>query len=82
MANTASIWTSYLYPRSDGPRYVRAMAVNSAAAFIVVCAATMLRLMLVRLNERLEAGIQVDGAVNSPPTVDSELDRGGFRYKV
>jgi hypothetical protein len=62
-----------------GPRYIVAMSVNCAMTFIAICAALTLRIMLVRLNKKLDRGEAVDGAVNEGT---AEAGRKGFRYKV
>ncbi|OAA55752.1 Major facilitator superfamily domain, general substrate transporter [Cordyceps fumosorosea ARSEF 2679] len=52
-ASVSFIWTPYLWPTSDAPRYVIPMA--SSAAFCVACAAGawLMRWMLVRENRRI-----------------------------
>lgn len=72
VSNCSSIYASYMYPTSAQPQYTVAMCVNCATAFIAVCAATVMRMVLVRLNKKLERGEWVEGAINS----------GGFRFKV
>jgi hypothetical protein len=79
VSNTSSIYASYMYPNSAGPRYIVAMSVNCATSFIAICAATVLRFMLVRLNKKLEQGIYVEGAVNALP---AEAAQHGFRFKI
>lgn len=68
-----------MYPKSAGPQYVLAMSVNCAMAFIAICAALTLRLMLMRLNRKLEQGIYVEGAINALPGTAAQH---GFRFKV
>lgn len=79
VSNTSSIYASYMYPSSAGPRYIVAMSVNCVTSFIAVCAATVLRLVLVRLNKRLDRGIHVEGAINALP---GEAAEHGFRFKI
>lgn len=79
VSNCSSIYASYLYPKSAHPHYTVAMAVNCATAFVAVCAATVMRAVLVRLNRRLDAGIFVKGAINAVP---GEGAANGFRFKV
>lgn len=78
VANTSSIYASYLYPNSAAPHYTLAMVVNCGTAVIAVLTATVMRVILVRLNKKLERGIFVEGAINSVP--------GGavnpFRFKI
>lgn len=79
VSNTSSIYASYMYPDSAAPAYTIAFVVNSITSFIAICAATVLRMMLVRLNKKLEAGVYVPGAVNAAP---GEAAAHGFRFKV
>jgi hypothetical protein len=46
---------------------------------IAILAALTLRIILVRLNKKLDQGIFVEGAVNSGTT---EAGKKGFRFKV
>jgi hypothetical protein len=68
-----------MYPNSAGPRYIVAMSVNCCTSFIAICAATVLRFILVRLNRKLEKGVYVEGAINALP---DEAAHHGFRFKV
>jgi hypothetical protein len=52
------------------------MSVNSATAFIAIVAATILRIILVRLNKKLDRGEPVAGAV------PSQAGQRGFRFLV
>ncbi|KAI9721833.1 MAG: hypothetical protein M1812_002169 [Candelaria pacifica] len=79
VSNTSSIYASYMYPPSDGPRYVLAMAVNCGTALIAVIAATSLRIILGRLNKKLDAGQYVSGAVASGEGVPGAAKKG-FRF--
>ncbi|KAI9774745.1 MAG: hypothetical protein M1835_005984 [Candelina submexicana] len=60
VSNTSSIYASYMYPPSDGPRYV-------------------LRVILRKLNRRLDAGKYVSGAVVSGEGVPGAAEKG-FRF--
>jgi hypothetical protein len=79
VSNCSSIYASYLYPKSADPHYTVAMIVNCCTAFGAVCAATVMRVVLVRLNKKLEVGIWVEGAINAVP---GEGAVNGFRFKV
>ena len=79
VSNTSSIYASYMYPKSAGPKYTVAFIVNCVTAFIAILAATVLRFILVRLNKKLDAGIYVAGAINAAP---GEAASHGFRFKV
>jgi len=91
VSNTSSIYASYMFPKSDGPRYVLAMSVCSATAFVAICAATVLRTILRRLNKKLDRGEYVEGAINPRQTIaDGVIGEGipstaaarGFRFLV
>ncbi|KAG9231960.1 major facilitator superfamily domain-containing protein [Amylocarpus encephaloides] len=79
ISNTSSIYASYMYSPSMGPRYVIAMSVNCAMSVMAMLAALTLRLILVRLNKKLEQGIFVEGAINAVPT---EAGQKGFRFRI
>ncbi|KAL5363001.1 major facilitator superfamily domain-containing protein [Aspergillus floccosus] len=53
IANVSFIWTPYLWPSSDEPRYTIAM--SSSAAFSVACAtsAWIMKLWLIRTNRKI-----------------------------
>ncbi|KAF6811713.1 pantothenate transporter liz1 [Colletotrichum sojae] len=79
VSNCSSIYASYLYPKSASPQYTAAFIHNCIACFIAICAATVLRVVLTRLNKRLERGEYVEGAINAAP---GEAATHGFRFKV
>ncbi|MCJ1369316.1 hypothetical protein MMC20_000526 [Loxospora ochrophaea] len=80
VSNASSIYASYMYPDSAGPRYVVAMSVNCATAVIAICSATVLRFILVRLNKKLDRGEPVEGAVAVGEGVPGEASKKGFRF--
>lgn len=47
--------------------------------FMAICAALVLRVVLVRLNKQLDAGIVISGAINSGI---KDGEQRGFRYRV
>lgn len=54
MVSMASfIYTPYLYPKSDGPRYLTAMTSNACFAFMTIVAAWALRVWLGTMNRRM-----------------------------
>ncbi|KAI1501911.1 major facilitator superfamily domain-containing protein [Biscogniauxia marginata] len=79
VSNASSIYASYMYQDSMAPRYVIAMSVNCGTTFMAMVAATVMRIMLVRLNKKLDQGIFVEGAINALP---GEAAHHGFRFKV
>ncbi|KAF3398002.1 hypothetical protein F1880_006439 [Penicillium rolfsii] len=76
VSNASSIYASYMYPSSDGPRFVPAMSVNCATAFMAILAATALRFILVRLNKKLDRGEHIEGSV------PGQASSRGFRFLV
>lgn len=53
VANASYIYTAYLYPDGDGPRYLTAMSSNAAFAFACIASAWALRFWLQSSNKRL-----------------------------
>ncbi|KAL9016034.1 MAG: hypothetical protein Q9185_006600 [Variospora sp. 1 TL-2023] len=80
VSNASSIYASYMYPESAGPRYIVAMSVNCVTAFIAICAATVLRFILVHLNQKLDGGEMVEGAVAVAEAIPGEAAKKGFRF--
>lgn len=87
VSNASSIFTSYLYPSSGsigGPRYILAFSFNSGACFMVICLALLLRIVLVRLNKKLDMESPHEeraGGVDANGT-PIEAAQKGFRYLV
>lgn len=52
VANASYIYTAYLYPKSDGPRYLIGMSANCAFALCTIAAAWVLRFWLVATNKK------------------------------
>lgn len=87
VSNSSTIYASYMYPDGDSPRYILAMSVDCATAFIAILAATLLRFILVGLNKKLDRGEYVEGAINDKELqgnggVDLEGARKRFRFRV
>ncbi|TRX95811.1 hypothetical protein FHL15_003365 [Xylaria flabelliformis] len=79
VSNATSIYASYLYQDWMAPQYVIAFSVNSGTAALAIASALILRIILVRLNKKLDQGIFVEGAINALPGHAAEH---GFRFKV
>ncbi|KAJ9608454.1 hypothetical protein H2200_007442 [Cladophialophora chaetospira] len=56
VANASYIYTPYLYPKGDGPKYLTAMASNAAFAFTTIACAWVMRIWLQRTNKKLKEG--------------------------
>ncbi|KAJ8121306.1 hypothetical protein ONZ43_g2212 [Nemania bipapillata] len=78
VGNTANIYGSYMYPASDGPRYLPGGAATASVALLVAILAFVVRLVLQRENRRIaqhEESEREAGVVGTPETVAV-----GFRY--
>nr|POE86522.1 putative transporter [Quercus suber] len=76
VSNASSIYASYMY--SGKPRYIVAFSVNCCTLLLAFVCTTVLRVMLTRLNRKLDRGEHVEGAVNGVRTGGGK----GFRYLV
>lgn len=56
VANASYIYTAYLYPKSDGPRYLIAMSSNTAFGIATIASAWVLRWWLMNTNRKINAG--------------------------
>ncbi|KAF4463762.1 tartrate transporter [Fusarium albosuccineum] len=54
VANASYIYTAYLYPKNDGPRYLIGMSSNAAFAVMCIASTWVLRVWLVRTNKKLD----------------------------
>lgn len=54
LGNTALIWTPYLYPKSQGPRYRTAWIVNLSLCVLCIVLSVALRLVLQRANKKVD----------------------------
>lgn len=59
IGNTALIWTPYLYPQSDGPRYRTAWSVNLALCVLCIALSLALRIILQKANKKLSLETEV-----------------------
>ena len=48
------IYTPYLYPTTDGPKYLTAMSANAAFSFVSICAAWAMKFWLKRTNKKMK----------------------------
>ncbi|KAI4167871.1 MAG: hypothetical protein LQ343_006830 [Gyalolechia ehrenbergii] len=77
----ALAWISNTLPRPPAKsQKVVAMSVNCVTAFIAICAATLLRFILVHLNKKLDRGEVVEGAVAVGEAIPGEAAQKGFRF--
>ncbi|KAI1305520.1 allantoate permease [Xylaria venustula] len=78
VGNTGNIYGSYMYPSSDGPRYLPGGAATAGVALLVAITALITRLVLQKDNKKLaerELSAAESTAANGP-----EVAITGFRY--
>lgn len=56
------------------------MIVNCITAVIAICSATLLRIVLMRLNKQLDEGQNVNGAIAAGEAVPGDATEKGFRF--
>lgn len=54
IGNSSSIYVSYMFQSQMGPRYVLTMSICTAAVALAIASATLLRVVLVKLNRKAE----------------------------
>ncbi|KAF2120083.1 pantothenate transporter liz1 [Lophiotrema nucula] len=82
ISNTSSIYASYMYPQPKGkvqPNLTVPLSVDCATAALAIIMAAVMRIILTRLNKKLEKGEHVEGAINAVP---GEAQEHGFRFLV
>ncbi|KAF2789441.1 pantothenate transporter liz1 [Melanomma pulvis-pyrius CBS 109.77] len=82
ISNTSSIYASYMYPQPKGkaqPNLTLPLSVDCATAALAIIMAAIMRIILSRLNKKLDRGEHVEGAINAVPGVAQEH---GFRFLV
>ncbi|KAJ5459536.1 uncharacterized protein N7458_001088 [Penicillium daleae] len=77
LGNTASIYGSYMWPSSSGPRYIPGGSATAAIALLVALIALVIRLVHMNMNRRLEAA---ETSEDVPPGDNLESRAVGFRY--
>ncbi|KAL5114255.1 hypothetical protein ACEQ8H_007864 [Pleosporales sp. CAS-2024a] len=82
VSNSSSIYASYMYPQPKGgkqPNLTVPLSVDCATAALAIIMAVVMRIILGRLNKKLDRGERVDGAINAVP---GEAAEHGFRFLV
>ncbi|KAL4802397.1 major facilitator superfamily domain-containing protein [Aspergillus unguis] len=88
IGNLALVWTPYLYPDSDGPRYTTAWSVNLALAVVTVASTVILSFILKKDNKRLEEVAEMSSEhVEKNVGLDEgqsvgRANTGAFKYQV
>jgi len=80
IGNSANIYGSYMYPASDGPRYLPGGAATAAVALLVAVLALVVRLVLKRENKKLAEREQFENNANNSGSSDPSEVGVGFRY--
>ncbi|CAI7578767.1 hypothetical protein N7533_003159 [Penicillium manginii] len=80
-SNFASIYASYFYPESQGPRYWQANVANVAFSGMCILMATVLKFTLRWRNNRLDKAADADVAAGMDPTTEgSESHQLAMRW--
>ncbi|KAF2735634.1 pantothenate transporter liz1 [Polyplosphaeria fusca] len=82
ISNTSSIYASYMYPQPKGkaqPDLTVPLSVDCATAVLAIIMAAIMRIILARLNKKLDRGEHVEGAINAVP---GEAQEHGFRFLI
>ncbi|KAI8949895.1 allantoate permease [Xylaria longipes] len=79
VGNTANIYGSYMYPASDGPRYLPGGAATAGAALLVAILALLTRFVLQKENKRL-AEREAFELAGTTAVDNTEAVAPGFRY--
>ncbi|KAJ5620259.1 MFS general substrate transporter [Penicillium lagena] len=87
LSNVCQIYTPYLYYDSAAPRYVAAFCFNIAMLAMTVCFATVIRVVLSRLNKKLDeeegthlADNQAQQTENEEHGLPGQAVSQGFRF--
>lgn len=84
IANAGSIYASYMYPKSDAPRYIPGSGANAGICMVIVILAIVLRYIHVWENKKLERAENEMIAGGGEAGVAEEEGIGrravGFRY--
>lgn len=81
LSNTTSIYASYMYKDTMGPRYIIAFSMNCSTALLAIVAALVLRITLSRMNKKLDRGEYVPGVpMGGPAHGNGAGEQKGFRF--
>ncbi|KAL1746783.1 major facilitator superfamily domain-containing protein [Schizophyllum fasciatum] len=80
LGNIASTYGSFLYPASEGPRYVKGGAVMAAIAVACASTALLIRFVLAHENKKLERSERQGGPIGPETNVAGVSHVNGFRF--
>ncbi|KAI9793284.1 MAG: hypothetical protein M1833_000783 [Piccolia ochrophora] len=82
IGNTATIYGTYMYPSSDGPRYLPGGSATAAVTLWVAFLAYVIRKWHANLNRKLaeKEVMDADGQVRNEHASDPDARAVGFRY--
>lgn len=82
VSNTSSIYASYMYPQPKSgaqPNLTVPLSVDCATAALAIVMTVVMRVILGKLNKKLDRGERVEGAINAIP---GEVQERSFRFLV
>ena len=82
IGNLALVWTPYLYPSSDGPRYMTAWSVNLALTVVTLVSSAVLSLCLRRENKRMDELEALQYGESDQKDVCSHVEKHGEHTTV
>ncbi|KAF2194415.1 pantothenate transporter liz1 [Zopfia rhizophila CBS 207.26] len=80
VSNCSSIYASYMYPQPKGneqPNLTVPLSVDCGTLALAIIMTAWMRIVLSRLNKKLDRGEHVEGAINAVP---GEAQEHGFRF--
>jgi MFS family permease len=80
IGNLALVWTPYLYPASQGPRYMTAWSVNLALTVVTITSSAFLSFCLRRDNkkmEEVEASVMAEQGIAGEKDLSEHLEKHG-----
>ena len=79
LGNTSSIYGSYMWPSSSGPRYLPGGSATAAVCLLVVFLTVVIRAIHARMNRRLD---DEEAAVEMEEVNEGTARAVGFRYML
>lgn len=80
IGNCANIYGSYMYPGTDGPRYLPGGISTAAVALVVAILAIIIRLILAKQNKKMEECELFELSGQAPTSERRDERAAGFRY--